>query len=255
MTTCSSSLVPSSYSPSTYSTSFTTNTYNDTSYTTQSHTPGSSSHCSYVTDGYSSDSDSSSVTNEYTSFPPSCSPSTISTARPPCQCILQWNIGGLDSTWQLLQEDLVQNNVCAALLQEPQTTYRRNEWTPKELAKYRPYVDRYRKTLIYVREDIDHEHIPLKPPPHQDARNIMHGTAVLIFLTINTHLQATILLNLYRSPSGKAPTTGYLHYLPQIQQYLTRRPCPIHQVEWIIGGDLNASHPNWGGYPQHHKKG
>jgi len=182
---------------------------------------------------------------------PSKSPESECSARlysvPPklTQKILQWNLNSLNSQMTRLKTDLYRRRIQIAMLQELLPHYKLNR-SCSDIRYYHVYCGVYGKTGIYVHQDVLHHHIPLRCPTNLEPIQMIHGTAILAHLYVQNKLTPTVILNLYRSPSGHANPMLYLNYIQQIRAWLTKKRMSPDHVQWLIGGDLNAKHPSWG---------
>ena len=169
------------------------------------------------------------------------------------QTLLQWNVNELSTALPDLMFDLKDQDVSVAMLQEVYRKYDR-KWSSPIIPGYTVYTDHFYKTAIYIKNSLQHIHIPIKYSLNGRPEHILHATAVVTNLTIKGKETYIGILNLYRSPSGQANVKLYRNYLTQAKEFLKKYHKKITIKGWIIGGDINASHPAWGGKRGRQKK-
>ena len=169
--------------------------------------------------------------------------------------LLQWNQRGTQTSLSELKDTLQKEQTTIALLQESHVHYNK-DYTPHQISHYHLYHDEYHKTSIYISDRIRHIAIPLPSiyQPHVPALDRLHATAIIAYLKIGTKTIPVACLNLYRSPTGRADPCDYLQYVQHIRRIYQKKKLKHTLHNWIIGGDLNASHPSWGGPVGTHKK-
>ena len=159
--------------------------------------------------------------------------------------ILQWNIQGINTKSSILWLEIIKADIKVLMLQEVQTHYKQYYQAP-DLMGYHKVSDSRNKTCIYIRDQVQFYKVDLKL--HQTGfhhEDILYATAVIIRIKIDNNLRTIGLLNIYRSPSGKADLLQVRDYIQQVKD-IAHRKYNLTVESLIIGGDLNASHEAWG---------
>ena len=160
--------------------------------------------------------------------------------------ILQWNTGGLSLKTTALWMTMMQRQIDVMMLQEISTRYNPN-LAPIPFSGYDQIQDKYHKTGIYIRETLKYIKMKIKLIPGRTVEDTLYATAIVVRTQVGPHSKHILLMNVYRSPSGKQDiSTALQSYVDQCYQQCSELPIPINIEGELIGGDFNASHTAWG---------
>ena len=162
--------------------------------------------------------------------------------------ILQWNIRGLTGSSGLLHDLMTERSPDVCMLQEVQTHYDKNYYV-KQFRGWNSHMDTYKKTGIFIQDHIHHGFIPLYNTVTSSPVDHLHATAAWIKIDLYGSPKLIVLLNVYLSPSGNGDIHDVSEYIHIIRNALGNQQI----YGWILGGDLNASHPIWGA-PENHDR-
>ena len=159
--------------------------------------------------------------------------------------ILQWNIQGMDAKSANLRMSAIKRQINIIMLQEIQIKYS-EKYVVMDVVGYERTADPIGKTAIYIKDGHNKCFIKLNQKQYGPKKeDTIHGSAAWVQLKMGSKLQTTGLLNIYRSPSGGAKCEGGMDYKQQVIQYMQKHHRKYKVDQWIIGGDMNASHASW----------
>ena len=160
--------------------------------------------------------------------------------------VMQWNVCGLHKKSALFHHRVHKDEVAIAMLQEVNVHYN-PEFRPVEIDGYISTSDKCSKTAIYYRQDIPAIHIPLDLLSGGPSKSdVLYDTAIVVPLVRGNRKSNILFLNLYRPPKCKVSATRFMSYIEQARQWLKRHRPDAHFKDYVICGDLNASHQHWG---------
>ena len=164
----------------------------------------------------------------------------------PLYTIMQWNVGGIHKKSAYLHQDLHEESIAVAMIQEPSVHYKTN-FQPVEINGYISTSDKWFKTSIYYRDDIPAITIPLRTLSNGlTQQDKMYATAIVVPITRKTRETHLLLINVYRPPTSKVSPAKVHEFVEQSRKWLKDHRPKIQFKDYIIGGDLNASHKRWG---------
>ena len=160
--------------------------------------------------------------------------------------ILQWNIRGLQDKSSELWHTIQQHNLDVVMLQEVRTRYTNSGSIP--IAGFDYHSDPFQKTGIYIKSSLRYHHIPINLRINVDnPEDTLYASAIVVRTHIGPTTKHILLMNIYRSPSGKQQLLVSLRdYIRQCTNYCSNLTKPIQIEGKVIGGDFNATNPLWG---------
>ena len=189
--------------------------------------------------------------------------------------ILSWNIRGLHSNHNWLDLLIKKYSPEIICLQEARVHYKitKNSFFH---GNRKPYIKGYKattdilfKTIIYVRNNLEHQKLPTKyykrnintnktesisqkkanDQPNDQLKNIIYQTRIAIRgQNERKKKEIFIVHNTYNSPNGNtsAETTFSLELTDKDKKLFEKQKWKITNIKWIHMGDYNACHELWG---------